>query len=426
MRIGILTYHYVFNEGAVWQAQSFCRAVRKHYPQHLCEVVDYRHQGKYNALRRHISDEKQKLFDTALDDCLGDYLIVAGDVEELFKHLSDTYDLVIVGSDIIWQFEKTPSLWRRVSRGLERMGSLRPDRATPYHFLRDVKNWTVHLLSAITQPDPQKIPFPNAYWLDPVGEYKKSTFAASVGYSDVENIPAKQKLEMIRHLRVLDTVSVRDHASLHFVESLVPEKFESTRLTPDPTWLFDDPPMNVADIFDQHGLSGSDKFAGVLFPPHRYYGERLNRWVLPLLREKGFKIVSIIDANPDADVNLAGEALHPFAWWAVISRLDFFFTVRTHPSIAALKYETPFANVDITAMFNRSSHSKSRDMLETFGLEGCCLHKRSDFNRHSVTGLVERCLDRTWDWSAVARQRGVHRQVGLDALSAILGETSDG
>jgi len=426
LRIGILTYHYVLNEGAAWQAVSLCRCIREKYPQHWCELIDYRHQGKYNSLRRLFPEAKQKLFDQALGDCLGATSIIANSTAGLFEYLSETYDLVIVGSDIIWQFEHSRSVWSRICRGMERNGSLRPDNTTPYRFLRDVKNWAMRLWAEVSKPDPMKIPFPNAYWLDPVGQYRKCTFAASVGYSDVENVSEALKPEIIRYLEALDIISVRDQASLRFVESLVPKQADITRFTPDPTWLFHDRPIDVDELFERQGLSKSDKLAGIQFQPHRFYGEKLNRWVLPLLKENGFKIVSVIDSNPNTDVDLAGETLHPFEWWAVISRLDFFFTIRTHPTIAALKYETPLANVDITAMLNRSKHSKSHDMLETFGLGDCCLHRRCDFRRNRIADLIEQCLKRPWDWDAVARQREVHQKTGLDTLSVIIGEAPNG
>lgn len=426
LRIGILTYHYVFNEGALWQAVSLCRAIREKYPQHQCEIIDYRHQQKYDSLRRYIPEAKEILFNEALKDCLGKTRIIDDGTSELFAHLSATYDLVIVGSDIIWQFDRKRSLCERVCCGIERTVSFRPDRSTPYRFLRDVKNWLVGLRSTIMEPDPLKIPFPNAYWLDPDGDYKKCTFAASVGYSDVDNIPVDLKPEMVRHLDALDFISVRDQASRRFVQGLVPQKAESARVTPDPTWLFNDPPMNVDDLFERYGLTESDRLAGVLFSPHRYYGERLNAWVLPLLKEKGFKTVSVVNGNSNVDVNLAGECLHPFAWWGVIARLDFLFTVRTHPTIAALKYGTPFANVDITAMINRSQHSKSRDLLETFSQEDCCIFRRADFSRNKVTGLIEHSLTRSWDWEAVARQREANRMAGLETLSSIIEEGANG
>ena len=422
MKIGILTYHYVFNEGAIWQAYALCRTIRELFPQHECEIVDYRYHGEYATLRKYTPEEKVEIYEEVLSEYRGAISIIDDCTDTLFEHLSSQYDVVISGSDVVWQFDGRKPLFQRVVWGLEGQGCLRPDSSSFYRFLRDIKNWGVQFFSEVMHENSLRIPFPNAYWLDPDGEYKKCTFAVSVGSSDVLNVSPEMRMKMGRYLNAMDSISVRDKASLRLVESVAPEKSKDTRLTPDPTWLIHDSLFNVDELFDRHGISDSDRLAGVLFPPYRHFGERMNRWVLPMLRERGFKIVSVIDPNKDADFNLAGDILNPFQWWSVISRLDFFFTVRMHPTIAALKYETPFANVDITAMRNRSSFSKSNDMLESFGLQECCLYQRSSFSRSRLCKLIDRSLARAWDWEAVAVQRNEHQKTGMEALVSIVGE----
>jgi polysaccharide pyruvyl transferase WcaK-like protein len=293
---------------------------------------------------------------------------------------------------------------------VERRGTLRPSMASLYAFARDIKNWAAGIWRGATGPDPRKIPYPNAYWLSPELPMRKATYAASIGYSDVRHIPRDMRQSMARHIRALDFISVRDQPTLNFLNVLNPDLGGKARQTPDPAWLFDQALPGVGEKLRSAGVPADMPVAGVLWPLSGGHGERLGRWVLPLLKKRGFHVVSIIDRNPAADTDLATQMLTPFEWWSAIRALDFLVTVRTHPNIAALQYGTPFFNVDITAMLNRSDHSKSQDMLTCFGLEDCCMYRRADFTKSDVCAGVCQALDRHWDWKAIAEQVERNRQ----------------
>ena len=405
MRIAILTFHYVYNEGAIWQAVALCSALRRRFCAHTFEIVDYRPRGMYESLRAGRTPALVSLYESVLAGYLGRERIVDDGTQRLFAALDGEYDAVIVGSDIVWQFPRRTGLPSRVRRAIEQRGPMRPSCRSPYAFLRDVKNYTLHAWRDATRPDPRALPFPNAYWLPGGASRARGSFAVSIGYSDWHGLRPGPRREMREHVAAFDFISVRDRATLEFVRFLDPGLADRTVLTPDPAWLYDDPLPPADDALGPLGLPADARLAGVLFPRSGSHGRRLERWLLPELRRRGYRVVSVIDSLPAADYDCGSMTLPPFAWWRLVERLDFLVTVRTHPNIAALKYETPFLNVDITAMLNRAAHSKSRDMLAGFGLPELCIYRREHFSRGEITRRLDDALSRDWDWPAIRAQR---------------------
>ncbi len=420
MKIGILTYHYVYNEGAIWQAYSLCNYLRARWPEHRTEIIDYRHKSKYESIISMRSPELLDVYDRVLADFLSDNAMVDNGSASVFSWITRHYDLVIVGSDIIWQYERRPTVFSRVTRAFTQLCAMEPSRVSAYDYARDVKNLGLRILKREFCGDPRQIAFPNAYWLHPDLDVIKTTFAASVGYSDIQAIPDRMMNTMVTYISALNYISVRDLPTRDFVESLSLTDGKKAEVTPDPTWLFDDTLENVDHVFAGHGIQTGTKLAGVLFPLKTEHGDKLNAWVVPYLRSKGYAVVSVIDPNPNVDFDMAAGVLRPFEWWTVIERLDFFVSVRTHPNIAAIKYETPFANIDITAIRKNARHSKTRDMLDVFGLGDCCIFRQDEFNCPGIEALLESCINRNWNWSRIGAQRDTNRSRCVEVAENII------
>lgn len=422
-RVGILTYHYVLNEGAIWQACSLCEHLRRLLPEHRVEIADVRYRAKYESLASGRSEAVRSAYEAVLKPYLSDFSLVTDSAADILSALEARYDAVVVGSDIVWSIPSATPWMVRLVEAVRKRGALRPSCASPYAFLRDVKNWTRLTLRDCLATDPRRIPFPNAYWLAPELKTRKFSFAASCGYTRMQQLPATVLAEVGRRAAAFDVITVRDPQTADLLRLADPALAGRVRLCPDPAWLFNGELPDGQALLRRAGVPEGRRLAGVLCPPAGWWGASLNGWVLPVLRECGFHTVSVIDANRGADTNLAASALTPLEWWAVVRELDFLFTVRTHPTIAALKVETAFFNVDITAMQHRVAHSKSREMLASFGLQDCCLVRRQDFSRASVQAGLREALHRTWDWNAiraaVAEQRGRAGRVAVEIAEAI-------
>ena len=134
MRIGILTYHRSVNDGAVMQCYSLSKRLQQELPDAVVEIIDY-HMPKV-ANHYHVSMKKylfsgglrntvknmlllmrkpnlvsmMKARNCAFAACvdqlpLSDKMILDDGIEELFDYINNHYDVVVAGSDAIWNFD---------------------------------------------------------------------------------------------------------------------------------------------------------------------------------------------------------------------------------------------------------------------------------------------------------------------------------
>ncbi|MDH3376914.1 MAG: polysaccharide pyruvyl transferase family protein [Gammaproteobacteria bacterium] len=417
LKVGILTYHYVYNEGALWQAYVLCKTLREQLKEAIVEIIDYRYEPKTSVINSRISAERRDKYESFIKDYLSEETIISDNCLRLNQLINEEYQAVIVGSDIIWQFEIRSSCWNEYCYAIYN-SPFRPDWSTPYRTLRSAKNWVVNLLKKVEADRMIKLPVPNAYWLSQGCDCLRISYAASIGYSN-SNIPEKQKKWMSETLSRFDLISVRDENTKTFLCNVDNSIGKRALKVPDPAWLFGDDLPDGEEILQLEGLNLKGPIAGVLYPLGNRYGQMLDKFLPDALRMLGFQVVSVIDSNPNVDCNLASNTRSIFEWWAIVRRLDFFVTVRTHPNIAALMYQTPFINLDITAALKQSESSKSSDMLAEFGLSHLCLFKDRDLNEQSIVGLINSTIRHEWDWKNVEREIWRKRHVAADYIASI-------
>lgn len=121
------------------------------------------------------------------------------DERRLFKWCSGSLSTLIVGSDEVWK-------WR-----FGRHEELRP-------------------------------PPPNAYWPGDIG-VRRIAYAASIGDSDTQQIPAPVRADLEKRIEGFELVTVRDNRTADFIRSLGRRDVE---LAPDPVWA-----INLATVADR-------------------------------------------------------------------------------------------------------------------------------------------------------------------------------
>ena len=114
IKIGILTYHRAVNYGAFLQCYSLSHALRTHFPQCDIEVIDYETPREFivrikGILKsRGLVDFLKKLslyynFNKSLKYLpLSKKRAVSNDNKTICKHWGMYYDILIVGSDAVW------------------------------------------------------------------------------------------------------------------------------------------------------------------------------------------------------------------------------------------------------------------------------------------------------------------------------------
>ena len=120
MRIGILTFHRSINYGAYMQALSLSHEIQTRFPDHQVEVIDYtslameknyKVRFKKRMLRYPLEFfrkiRRKKVFRDSLKYLpLSPEHIIEDDTERIFEYIRGRYDVVVVGSDAVWNWIK--------------------------------------------------------------------------------------------------------------------------------------------------------------------------------------------------------------------------------------------------------------------------------------------------------------------------------
>ena len=417
MKIGILTYHYVYNEGAIWQAYTLCKYLRSKLPNWEIEIIDYRFQPKYETLASYYSSEKKLVYEELLEDCLSREKIISSGFGELKDLVDANYDAVIVGSDIVWQHHAHQSKIRQiVSVALDNPPKL--DRYSIYGSVRSLKNWIVNTCKSTSQKRKTQLDVPNAYWLPFEFSGLKASYAASVGYSS-PFLPKSCSPIAKDTFSSFQFISVRDSNTKQFLSNIDPELGQKAVRVPDPAWLFNEEIPDGAEVLKKFGVPSNLPLAGLLYPQGGRHSRMLGGFLPIYMNELGFKTVSVIDNNPFVDFNIASSVLSIFDWLAVVREMDILVTVRTHPTIAALLYKTPVVNLDITAANLRSASSKSYDMMVEFGLGNFCLYKCADLKMDKIKETILHAKEYQWNWSHVDSEIQRKREISNEYIATI-------
>lgn len=317
MKIGILTYCNSYNYGAYLQAYNLCSKLNT-YKNIEAELIDYsmRQELEIYKVRIHknplVTYEKymKKIAFTKAkrDLCLSQYSVRTDDIETFRNAVYGKYDLIIAGSDQIWQVDGFRGAF-------------------------------------------------NAYWLP--GDYgcPKVSFAAS-GRTPFKNSPEEEFSKIRKAINEFEYVGVRDKATFSNVEGII-ENAEKIHMNLDPSFLM----QYLGDkakgkrILKKHGVDIGRPTIAVMTE---------NKDMVQILRRKlggEFNYIGLFHRQKGAKNVLD---VTPFEWVDVIAASDFMVTSYFHGTCYSIINKTPFHTIE---MRYRNSESKLLDLLSVFGLE---------------------------------------------------------
>ncbi len=342
MRIGILTFHQSVNNGAVMQAYSLSSRLQKDFPSATVEIIDYRmpkvektysytiksyyaHStlrsflGKTKKLLIHPKflkrmQKRTKIFERNLDTLpLSKSKIISDGTQEVFKYIDENYDVLIVGSDAIWNYK---------FRG-----------------------------------------FPTAYLPGRQVAACKLSYAASCYGMDflVQNEGERKAIK--EALNEFSFIGVRDKASEDFV------KWSGCEVEPvhtcDPTVFLD---VNTLPV-DENGLHEKMEKRGFDFskPAIAVMGSPDLFEMIRNFYGKKYQIVALYEYIKDADVNLYD--LSPYEWAYAFRFFKLTFTTYFHGTLVSLRNGTPVICIALQTEFAKKHTPKTLDVLTRLGLE---------------------------------------------------------
>jgi len=364
-RIGILTYHYILNNGAILQAYSILTALRKYFGRNSVEIIDYRStRTEINNLRAlHVSKNliqivreyrrylRLKNF-IRRELKLSKEKITTDSYNKASNFLKGKYDLIVVGSDAVWRISKN----KRIT------------------------------------------PFPNIYWLDPRLNCKKVAFATSANRADPKNLTIGDKKWMKYSLEGFDLIGFRDKHTFDLIKSLHIRNVDELYKVPDPTFMYH--PCKNRSVYSHLVRCGVDikkPILGILLRD-----KRLSAQVRQYYKRKGYQIISLGNFNRYADVNLV-DKLNLFEWAEAFKHLTFCISDGLHGTILSLKNGIPFVSVDHEEVYLRTQ-SKICSLLSDFSLlENYINIKRTNYDFDSFFDNAEQALE-DWDLDKVKRK----------------------
>lgn len=318
MKIGIFTYHRAINYGAFLQAYSLSERVKSDFPDADVEIIDYDHKNRQWFIkkcpivflyRRSIKDGIRKYhqireFKKALSELSLGKPLISVSVKKVESFISNNYDLVIVGSDSVF-------------------------------------NWS-------------DLGLPNPYFLAGVKNTLKVSYAASAHLQKYEGLPEEQQKYLEKALSDYSYIGVRDNNTKRFTEKFANRKAEHN-CDPAVFLKLDFPEYDLKEKLLKHGFDFEKKivFAMLMKPePAKYIKEYFG---------DGYSIVALNDNNKYADTFLYD--LNPFEWAHIFKYGNALVTDYFHGTIFGLKNGIPVMSVDSSMYNNGNYESKVYDLL---------------------------------------------------------------
>jgi len=305
IKIGILTYHYAPNEGAVLQAKYMAELLQAGLPEMDVEIIDMRYPCRLNALKNLKSSR------LLLDYVRKNLPLSAASFENeehAIRYINENYAGVVLGSDEIWRLNGIKSRLRCIF---------------------------FHAESKLPPP------FPNLYWSDKRIRSPQFSFSADIGPENRQKILFFEKEKMKRRLKNLRLIGVRSNAAKEFLGRLSQDIADRAIITPDP--VFFSQPDSQASMSAKIKLEA----AGIDFSRPRiafflYDKNSLAlRACLQHCRTNNYQIIASFSL-PGVDIDLSGVNLNPDEWLWAFCHYSGVVTDRMHASIGCLLNNTPF------------------------------------------------------------------------------------
>ncbi len=317
-KIGVLTFHKSYNYGAFMQCYSFVLRLKRDFPETDIEVIDYSSKKSLDGYQEYLGKLKEKeakrisIRNKEFENDwkylpLSKSSIVGDDQEQFYKEFGNRYDIIIVGSDAVF-------------------------------------NWN-------------RIKLPNVYFLNGEHNAKKLSYAASCHGLDYRDMSDETKIYLKNALKDFSYIGVRDTSTEDLI-GMVDEKL-SFHHNCDPTTFLDVDalPVDIESLKEKlqsRGVDFSKKLIGLMAGNH--IGREIKKRY-----GKQMQIIALYEPNKYADVFLYD--LSPLEWAKVFSFFDIVVTHYFHGTMLALRNLKPVISIEMKNSYTDKYTTKLEDLL---------------------------------------------------------------
>lgn len=323
MNIGVLTYHRSYNYGAFMQCFSLVSRLKKDFPYCNIEVIDYTTKSTVDGYQSVIDIEKNNRIKNLLQkrnnsfiNCqeklpLSSFKIISNDYEQLIELLNKNYDIIIVGSDAVW-------------------------------------NWSTR-------------GFPNVYFLKDY-EGVKYSYAASAHGNIYQNMTEYQINYLKEAYSDFKYIGVRDVTTENMVK-FVNQDLEINHNC-DPTMFLDlnkvpCDKLQLKEKLIKKGVDFSKPIIGIMA------GNSIGYEIKKKYKDR-VQLVAVYEPNKYADVFIA--ELTPFEWAHIFSFFKLTVTHFFHGTMLSLVNNVPVIPIETTNFFSEINTTKIKDLMTRLDL----------------------------------------------------------
>jgi len=347
MKIGILTYHWVYNFGANLQVYVLTKILEK--MGHEVKVLNYKSPDLIDFYNTRVPKEQREIHDNFLKTNLNLTKETTSENELRDITLQENFDGIIVGSD---------SLWRVLKDG-----------------------------------ETSDIRYPNVYWMNWIeGSVPIASLSVSTMGTMYPRLPNTMQKEMLESLKKFEYISVRDSWSKWMLQWISKGKLNPTIL-PDPVF--------AANYIDKKYLIDealSEKINQTKYFICSMYQKHIDdeEWNLfkATLNARGYKLYELPHPEGSSGLNVDFTIelpISPKEWFTWFHFSSGYIGEKFHPIVVSLANNKPFISIDNytgnrLAKLGIYQQSKIYDILKRFGLT------KSYFplnKRHKIKNLIE-------------------------------------
>jgi polysaccharide pyruvyl transferase WcaK-like protein len=331
MKIGILTYHHVVNDGAVLQTVGHVNTLRELFPQATIEVIDYRHKtfeqiefrdtfkglvkfkkGTLSRIKKYYSFKRfvGKLLPLSQEKLITD------DVQKAVEFINrQNYDYILVGSDEVWKI-----LDKKYSRK-----------------------------------------FPNIYWLPKEIKAKRIASAASANGSNPKLLTNPDVLKNIKEItNGFHAIAVRDQYTFDLIKSVNVEA--PLYQVPDPTFGVEFKASGVKEKLQKAGVDFTKKRFALNLSSNNPEFAIASEQIAGYAKKNNIQLVGIGQFNKYCVINFS-DILNSVEWATCYQFFDFCITDRFHSTIFSVKNKIPFMVIESNKKYPNEHKGKIVDLL---------------------------------------------------------------